>query len=121
MIMGVDISTRVIYGYKIDTDKFMNFIEDNQIEDIYVWMEEQGEYCKCEFFTENHYYDIEDSNIYFGINIWNKITAQLLTEIDRDRKSELQDEMYHIFGANWLDMLDEQGIEPELQIFAEVW
>ena len=119
--MGVDIDARVVYGYEIDTDKFLSWLQEKEIEDIWEWMEEQGAYSKGGFFVENHYCDIEYSNIYFGINIWNKITAQLLTEIDRDRKSELQDEMYRIFGDKWDYFLYRQGIEPELQIFAEVW
>lgn len=118
--MGTDISARVVYGYRIDTDKFLSWLQDKGIEDAYNWMYEQCEYSKCEFFVENHYYDIEDCDMYFGINIWNRITARLLTEIEIDRKSELQDEMYRIFGDKWDYFLYEQGIEPELQVFTEV-
>lgn len=115
--MSVDYSIRMIYGFELNQDKFQDFVnkmeEENSDFDIYEWMEEIAEQSNCEFEYENHYDDItSDCNtVYFGITVYNRITAETLAEIERDRREEVCDELIRIFGSG--DILQEYMV-PEL-------
>jgi hypothetical protein len=76
-------------------------------------MEEIEAQGNCTLEYENHYNDItSDCNtVYFGITVYNHITAETLAEIERDRREEVCDELIRIFGSG--DIL--QGyMVPEL-------
>lgn len=118
--MSVDYDVRMIYGFELDQEKFLEFVENKEEEDenfnIYNWMYDEVD-CQsnCEIMYENHYIHIEDLGnvVYFGIPVFNRITATQLVEIERDRYQEVCDELIHFFGS--YDILgDVAAIEPEL-------
>jgi hypothetical protein len=122
--MSVDYGVEVVYGFKLDRDKFKESIKLlKQIDedfDEYVWVEEICEASACEFVWENHYCNIGDSDIYFGVVWYNRITAEGLAQLEHDRKEEVCDELVRIFGK--YDILDrEQIAEPELHVVAQVY
>lgn len=115
--MSVDYSVRLIYGFELNQDKFQDFvnkmIEENPDFNIYEWMEEIMEQGNCEFEYENHYNDVTSdyNTVYFGITVYNHITAETLAEIEHCRREEVCDELIRIFGSG--DIL--QGyMVPEL-------
>ena len=88
--------------------------------DEYAWIEEICEASACEFVWENHYCSLGDSDIYFGIVWYNRITAENLAELERDRREYVCDELVRIFGN--YDILDyDQIAEPELHMVAQVY
>ena len=103
--MSVDYSVRLIYGFELNQDKFQDFIdkkkEENPDFDVYSWMEEIEEQSNCELVYENHYNDITSdyNTVYFGITVYNHITAETLTEIEYCRREEVCDELIRIFGS----------------------
>lgn len=120
--MSVDYGVRIIYGYQLDQEKFSDFIKAKRDSEeefyVYDWLEEIAEQSNCEISYENHYIDIDclRNTVYFGIPVYNKITATLLNELERDRLEEIQDEVIRIFGS--FDIIDsENGLEPEIQAF----
>ena len=62
--------------------------------------------------------EIDDlhNTVYFGIPIYNKITAELLTELERDRLEELQDELIRFFNS-YVIVDGENGLIPEVHAF----
>lgn len=115
--MSVDYSVRLIYGFELNQEKFQEFIdkmeEENPDFNIYEWMEEITEQGNCELEYENHYNDITSdyNTVYFGITVYNRITAETLAEIEHCRREEVCDELIRIFGSG--DIL--QGyMVPEL-------
>ena len=122
--MSVDYDVEVVYGFRLDHEKLKQGFElARQIDkdfDEYEWMEEVCECSCCEFVWGNHYCNIGDSDIYFGVVFCNRITAETLAELERDRREEVCDELVRIFGN--YDILDrEQIAEPELHAVAQVW
>jgi hypothetical protein len=118
--MGVDFGVRMVYGFELDQEKFLEFYEQKQEEnpnfDIYNWMYEEVD-CQsnCEVVYENHYIDVTslDNTVYFGIPVFNRITASGLEEIERDRYEEVCDELIRFFGS--YDILgDFEAVQPEL-------
>lgn len=122
--MSVDYGMEVVYGFRLDRDKLKeSFKMRKQMDedfDEYVWIEEICEASACEFVWENHYCDIGNSDIYFGVVWHNRITAENLAELERDRREYVCDELVRIFGN--YDILDQDQIaEPELHVVAQVW
>ena len=115
--MSVDYSVRLIYGFELNQDKFQDFIdkkkEENPDFNVYEWIEEIAEQGNCELEYENHYSDITNdyNTVYFGVTVYNRITAETLAEIEQCRREEVCDELIRIFGSG--DIL--QGyMVPEL-------
>jgi hypothetical protein len=122
--MSVDCGVEIVYGFKLDCDKLKeSFNIRKQLDedfDEYVWIEEICEASACEFTWENHYCDIGKSDIYFGIVFYNRITAETLVELERDRREYICDELVRIFGN--YDILDRDQIaEPELHAVIQIW
>jgi hypothetical protein len=122
--MSVDYGMEIVYGFRLDREKFQKFVNEqeklNPDFDVHEWCEEITEYSCCEFVYENHYCNMWDSDIYFGVVWYNRITAENLAQLERDRKEEVCDELVRIFGN--YDMLDrEQIAEPELHVVAQVY
>jgi hypothetical protein len=72
----------------------------------------------CEIAYENHYIEVDDlrNTVYFGFPIYNKITAELLTELERDRLEELQDELIRFFNS-YVVVDSDNGLVPEVHAF----
>ena len=122
--MSVDYGMEVVYGFRLDRDKLKeSFKMMKQLDedfDEYVWVEEICESSVCEFVWENAYCNICDSDIYFGVVFYNRITAETLAELEHDRREEVCDELIRIFGN--YDILDRDQIaEPELHAVAQIW
>ena len=122
--MSVDLGVDMVYGFKLDRDKFKESIkllkQMDEDFDEYIWVEDICEASACEFIWENRYCDIGNSDIYFGIVFYNRITAETLAELERDRREYVCDELVRIFGN--YDILDrEQIAEPELHAVAQIW
>ena len=120
--MSVDYGVRMIYGYQLNQKIFRDIIKAKEAEDIhfyvYDWLQEIDEQSNCEIAYENHYIEIDDlhNTVYFGIPIYNKLTAELLTELERDRLEELQDELIRVFNS-YVIVDSENGLVPELHAF----
>lgn len=120
--MSVDYGVRVIYGYQLNQEIFRKIIKAKEQEDndfyVYDWIEEIAEMSNCEIAYENHYIEIDDmrNTVYFGIPIYNKITAEFLTELERDRLEEIQDELIHFFNS-YVIIDSENGPIPEVHAF----
>jgi hypothetical protein len=120
--MGVDYGVRVIYGYQLNQEIFRDIIKAKEEEDkdfyVYDWLEEIAEMSNCEIAYENHYIEVDDlrNTVYFGIPIYNKITAELLTELERDRLEELQDELIRFFNS-YVIVDSDNGFIPEVHAF----
>ena len=122
--MSVDYGMEVVYGFKLDSEKLKeSFKMMKQLDEDFdecVWIEEICEASACEFVWGNRYCNIGDSDIYFGIVWYNRITAENLAELERDRREYVCDELVRIFGN--YDILDrEQIAEPELHAVPQVW
>ena len=120
--MSVDYGVRMIYGYQLNQEIFRKIIKEKEAEDkdfyVYDWLQEIAEMSNCEIAYENHYIEVDDlhNTVYFGIPVYNKLTAQLLTELERDRLEEIQDELIRLFNS--YDIVDsENGLVPELHAF----
>lgn len=120
--MSVDYGVGVIYGYELNQEKFRKFIKNKEAEDkdfyVYDWIQDIAEQSNCELCYENHYIEVDDlrNTVYFGIPVYNKLTASLLNELERDRLEELQDEIIRFFGS--FDIINsENGLEPEVLAF----
>ena len=123
--MSVDYGVRMIYGYQLNQEIFRKIVKEKEAEDkdfyVYDWIYDIQEQSNCELDYENHYIEVDDLRniVYFGIPIYNKITAQLLTELERDRLEEIQDELIRLFNS--YDIVDsENGLVPELHAFVVV-
>ena len=120
--MSVDYGVRMIYGYQLNQEIFRKFIKAKEDEDkdfyVYDWIEEIAEMSNCELAYENHYIEVDDkrNTVYFGIPVYNKLTAQLLTELERDRLEEIQDELIRFFNS-YVIVNSENGLVPELHAF----
>ena len=120
--MSVDYGVRVIYGYQLNQEIFRKFIKAKEDEDrdfyVYNWIEEIAKMSNCELAYENHYIEVDDMHniVYFGIPVYNKLTAQLLTELERDRLCEIQDELIRFFNS-YVIVDSEDGLVPELHAF----
>lgn len=120
--MGVDYGVRVIYGYQLNQEIFRKIIKEKEAEDkdfyVYDWLEEIAETSNCEIAYENHYIEVDDlrNTVYFGFPIYNKITAELLTELERDRLEELQDELIRFFNS-YVIVDSDNGLIPEVHAF----
>ena len=120
--MGVDYGVRVIYGYQLNQEIFRKIVKEKEAEDkdfyVYDWLEEIAEMSNCEVAYENHYIEIDDlrNTVYFGFPIYNRITAELLTELERDRLEELQDELIRFFNS-YIIVDSDNGLIPEVHAF----
>ena len=120
--MGVDYGVRVIYGYQLNQEIFRKIVKEKEAEDkdfyVYEWLEEIAEMSNCEVAYENHYIEIDDlrNTVYFGFPIYNRITAELLTELERDRLEELQDELIRFFNS-YIIVDSDNGLIPEVHAF----
>ena len=123
--MSVDYGVRMIYGYQLKQDIFRKIIKEKEAGDkdfyVYDWIEEIAEMSNCELDYENHYIEVDDlrNTVYFGIPVYNKLTAELLTELERDRLEELQDELIRFFNS-YVIVDSENGLVPELHAFVVV-
>ena len=121
-VMGVDYGVRVIYGYQLNQEIFRKIIKEKEAEDkdfyVYDWLQEIAEMSNCEIAYENQYIEVDDlkNTVYFGFPIYNKITAELLTELERDRLEELQDELIRFFNSYFI-VDSENVLVPELHAF----
>ena len=120
--MGVDYGVGMIYGYQLNQEIFRKIVKEKEAEDkdfyIYEWIEKIAEMSNCELSYENHYIEVDDlhNTVYFGIPVYNKLTAQLLTELERDRLEEIQDELIRFFNS-YVIVDSENGLVPELHAF----
>lgn len=120
--MSVDYGVRIIYGYQLNQEIFRKIIKEKEAEDkdfyVYDWLEEIAEMSNCEIAYENHYIEVDDLRnvVYFGFPIYNRITAELLTELERDRLEELQDELIRVFSS-YVIVDGENGLIPEVHAF----
>ena len=120
--MGVDYGVRMIYGYQLNQEIFRKIIKEKEANDndfyVYDWIQEIAEMSNCELDYENHYIEVDDkrNTVYFGIPVYNKLTAQLLTELERDRLEEIQDELIRFFDS-YVIVDSENGLVPELHAF----
>ena len=120
--MSVDYGVRMIYGYQLNQEIFRKNIKEKEANDkdfyVYDWIEEIAEMSNCELAYENHYIEVDDMRnvVYFGIPVYNKLTAQLLTELERDRLEEIQDELIRFFNS-YVIVDSENGLVPELHAF----
>lgn len=120
--MSVDYGVRMIYGYQLNQEIFRKIIKEKKANDkdfyVYDWIEEIAEMSNCELAYENHYIEVDDKYnvVYFGIPVYNKLTAELLTELERDRLEELQDKLIRFFNS-YVIVDNENGLVPELQAF----
>lgn len=120
--MSVDYGVRMIYGYQLNQEIFRKIVKEKEANDkdfyVYSWIEEIAEMSNCELAYENHYIEVDDMRnvVYFGIPVYNKLTAQLLTELERDRLEELQDELIRFFNS-YVIVDSDNGLVPELHAF----
>ncbi len=109
--MSVNYEAEVIYGYKIDMEKFSSYIMGRKAVDpefnIYEWLDEQNEQSNCEFIIADRYHDVEDQDLYFGIRYENRLCTSLMVELEADRCQEIEDEFVRIFGENWFFLIEE--------------
>ena len=113
--MGVDITARLVYGYKLNSKKLTGTHIDR---DSLIILENSP----CDFILENHYCDLEYSDLYFGISYENEITGAGLLEIEKVRKQEVIDLMAKMYGLDWAEYLDEdEGLDPKFHLFTEMW
>lgn len=123
--MSVDYGVRMIYGYQLNQEIFRKIIkakeEENKDFYVYRWIEEIAEMSNCELAYENHYIEVDDlrNTVYFGIPVYNKLTAQLLTELEHNRLEEIQDELIRFFNS-YVIVDSENGLVPELHAFVVV-
>lgn len=123
--MSVDYGVRMIYGYQLNQEIFRKIIkakeEENKDFYVYEWIEEIAEMSNCELAYENHYIEVDNlhNTVYFGIPVYSKLTAELLTELERDRLEELQDELIRFFNS-YVVVDSENGLVPELHAFVVV-
>ena len=122
--MSVDYGVEVVYGFKLDRDKIKEFISfaEEVYEDfnVYDWLEEEFENSCCEIVYENHYRNFGDSDIYFGVVFYNKITSKTLAQLEKERRKEVRKELLRVFGS-FAILDEEQSIEPELHAFAQIY
>lgn len=108
--MSVNYDAAVIYGYKLDMVKFNGYILGRETVspefNVYDWIKEQNEQSNCEFITTNHYCNIEDQELYFGIRYENRLCTSLMVELEADRMQEIEDEFIRIFGENWFFLIE---------------
>ena len=120
--MGVDYGVRMIYGYQLNQEIFRKIIKEKEAEDkdfyVYDWLQEIAEMSNCEIAYENHYIEVDNlrNTVYFGIPVYNKLTAELLTELERDRLEEIQDELIRFFNS-YVIVDSENVLVPELHAF----
>lgn len=123
--MSVDYGVRMIYGYQLNQKIFRKFVKEKEANDkdfyVYSWIQEIAEMSNYELAYENHYIEVDDlhNTVYFGIPIYNKLTAQLLTELERDRLEEIQDDLIRFFNS-YVIVDSENGLVPELHAFVVV-
>ena len=117
--MGVDYSVAVLYGFEIDMPSVMQYCYDAGI-DFYELKERICEESNCEITLDNLYCEPQDARGFFGVSILNRITAETLAEIERDRQEEVCDTFIQYFGS--YDFLcEDQGCEPEIQVTGVIW
>lgn len=120
--MSVDYGVRMIYGYQLNQEIFRKIVKEKEANDkdfyVYDWIQEIAEMSNCELSYENHYIEVDDmrNTVYFGIPVYNKLTAELLTELERDRLEELQDELIRFFNS-YVVVDSDNGLIPELHAF----
>lgn len=122
--MSVDYGVEIVYGFHLDRKKFQEFVKTQKELDeefsVYNWCEEITECSCCEFIYENHYCDMWNSEIYFGVVLCNPLTAENLVELEYTRREEVCDELVRIFGN--YDMLDlDQIAEPQFHAVMQVY
>jgi hypothetical protein len=122
--MSVDYGVEVVYGFKLDSKKikeFISFAEQIYSDfNVYDWMEEEFESSCCEIVYSDHYRGLGDSDVYFGVVFYDRITAASLFDLEVARKEEVCDELIRVFG-NYDILDDEQIAEPELHAVAQIY
>lgn len=117
--MSVEHSVAVLYGFEIDMPSVVQHCNDADI-DFYELKEKIRKESNCDIILDNLYCEPYDARGFFGVPIFNRITAATLDEIERDRQEEVCDTFIQYFGS--YDLLDEdQGYEPEIQITGVIW
>ena len=116
--MSVDYSVDTIYGFKLNTDKVIDFIRDKNI-NFYDFCEQVQEETNCEMIYNNHYVDAKYCDIYFGIRFENRITAANLYELEQVRYEEVCDTLISIFGS--YEIVENGEFEPEIHVVGVVW
>ena len=117
--MGVDFNAYMIYGYALDQDKFIEFLNKKQEENpefsFYEWREEVERESECRFFYENHYDDIDSeyNQVYFGVWMLHSLKLKDIQTIDSDFHDVVQDELVSIFGSSFDIVGGSQYLEPE--------
>ena len=111
--MGVDFDAYLIYGFQLDNIELQKFLDEryNNCYNFYEWIESVEDETLCEFLWEDHYRNPLDNNIYFGIRIYNRATADTIREIIDIRTEEICDDLIRIFGS--YNIVDE-SIVPKI-------
>lgn len=100
--MGVDFDAYLVYGFQLDNDKLSEFLDklgNDACFDFYEWIEDIEDRTNCSIMWTNHYDFPLESDMYFGIRIYNKATAEVLEEIIKVRTQEICDDFIEIFGS----------------------
>ena len=124
--MSVSYDTRVIYGFKIDTEKLIKFFKEkkerNEKFNEFEWLDRVREDNNCEFFLSDLWSNLEYCEIFFGISYENRLNPSLMVELEADRRQEVCDEFIGTFGT--YDFLDRDTHYapgcPEFIVFTEV-
>lgn len=99
--MGVDFDVDVIYGFQLDTEMIEKVLElQGDGFSFYDLQETIEEQTNCSLIVDNHYVDWECTNVYFGIRIFNYLTAATCAEIERDRRREVIRTLIEYFGGS---------------------
>lgn len=115
--MGVDFNAYMIYGYALDQDKFIEFLnkkrEVNPEFSFYEWKEDLE--LESRFFYENHYDDIDSeyNQVYFGVWVLRSVKLEDIKEIANDYHDVVQDELVSIFGSSFDIVNGSRYSEPE--------
>ena len=102
--MSVDFGVRVIYGFQLDENKLVDWIDKRKEEDSsfneWEWFEELAESGNCEIVVENHYVNfIDETAVYFGIPVYNDLSLETFLELEKVRLHEVCDELIAAFGS----------------------
>ena len=115
--MGVDFDVDVIYGFQLDTEMIKKVLElHGDGFDFYDLQDLLSDETNCSLMVDNYYVDWECTNVYFGIRIFNYLTAATCAEIEKDRRQEVIDALMEYFGG--FDALE--GGTPQEPVFYSV-
>jgi hypothetical protein len=119
--MGVDFDVDVIYGFQLDTEMIKKVLE-LQGEDFsfYELQEAITEQTNCSLIEDNYYVDWECTNVYFGIPVYNFLTAATCADIEKNRRQEVIDSLMEYFGG-FEALEDGTPHEPVFYSVGVVW